>query len=799
MSGQDDKSLADSGPRTTSAAEHSASVSDGRESQTQGAVRPRDENDHVAEKEFAKQDAASTGQQSTNDDKEDKDKIPANAGQPQSQLRRDDSGTTTRQSSIVHDPAQGDRTAAASGVAPSQGAPSIKHDIATDLQQVDSTSGNDDARKQSGDMESSAEPKKATPSDSTTSVANVASATAQSQSEIKPDTEMTPVDQTTTSKSATASNVSSLPARAENQPTDQAVTSHAPVDSSAVADNTVGEMAKSQQSATPELEHSERTLVMSTTQESRSEPNPISTSVLKFPAAFSGTSSDFDGNRNTSATDATSGSVVGSDLARSQVAHQAKNLESSEKSAAPVGVPTIEQDGNATVARATERGASSLAETASTLVSTTASAVGDQKAFDASRTVSAVNSAPASSGAAPPSEVASQLPTTGLSIATQAVSESAGMIRTVSQSSAPAFELSRIPSGPGSGTFQSSALPTAMPIAPAGAAPSTTSSFAGHASAPPQFDPKISALYANNSSFSASAVSGADQMSSFEGIQPTYHPMSAQTLPVAQADARNASAKVLHVPLAPHVGVTGRVAIDTSTKLETLRKEARKLGEEHYNRGPGRKRPLPVAGDGSPALSKKDKKSQSAYISRFAAKEYEKLLEDAVAAADASLDLLRSQNKMCRQDNSDMREQIAALEAAIRGGLASMRLRLAVGLPHGATRRRFAVNEREKADSESVSSPSKDNTGKSAHTEKPSTETPNVASTEKKESSVAEEAKEGKSETMSLDVDNSSKDHGQHEDSSKARSDSGQMVNNGSKSSDSAVAADASPDTAHAT
>jgi hypothetical protein len=122
------------------------------------------------------------------------------------------------------------------------------------------------------------------------------------------------------------------------------------------------------------------------------------------------------------------------------------------------------------------------------------------------------------------------------------------------------------------------------------------------------------------------------------------------------------------------------VNVEASTKLEDLRRDARKLGEAEYMRGPGAKRPRPDAGaDGrgqDPVMLKKDKKSQSAYVSRFAAKEYEKLLEQAVQAADALLSADRNRNAAIRQDNADMREQVTALENIVRSGLATIRGRL---------------------------------------------------------------------------------------------------------------------------
>jgi hypothetical protein len=111
--------------------------------------------------------------------------------------------------------------------------------------------------------------------------------------------------------------------------------------------------------------------------------------------------------------------------------------------------------------------------------------------------------------------------------------------------------------------------------------------------------------------------------------------------------------------------------------LDGLRKEARRLGEVEYERGPGLKRARRSGGAAVDlAQEKKEKKSQSAYVSRFAAKDYERLLEEAVCATDAALARGRAANAGMKQDNMDMREQIEALEAAVGGGAAAMRMRL---------------------------------------------------------------------------------------------------------------------------
>lgn len=141
----------------------------------------------------------------------------------------------------------------------------------------------------------------------------------------------------------------------------------------------------------------------------------------------------------------------------------------------------------------------------------------------------------------------------------------------------------------------------------------------------------------------------------------------------------------------PPAGVEHQARAKAATQLDQLRRTARRLGEDHYARGPGaRKRPRSEAGnsppkvggledveqheqgtfDGTlPQMSKKDKKSQSAYVSRFAAKEYEKLLEDYVRNSDMNAFHQRSEIALLQQGVVAMRAQVAALDQAIAAGI----------------------------------------------------------------------------------------------------------------------------------
>lgn len=159
---------------------------------------------------------------------------------------------------------------------------------------------------------------------------------------------------------------------------------------------------------------------------------------------------------------------------------------------------------------------------------------------------------------------------------------------------------------------------------------------------------------------------------------------SATASVVAAAPAKAESVRAVPAPLPGVVPVRlmflpGSGSAVGAT-LDGLRKEARRLGEVEYEKGPGvrvqQERLEVQTPEAALALEKKIKKSQSAYVSRFGAKEYERLLEEAVTAMDASLLKKRAFNAGMKQDNADMREQIEALDAAVSGGVSSIRMRM---------------------------------------------------------------------------------------------------------------------------
>lgn len=101
-------------------------------------------------------------------------------------------------------------------------------------------------------------------------------------------------------------------------------------------------------------------------------------------------------------------------------------------------------------------------------------------------------------------------------------------------------------------------------------------------------------------------------------------------------------------------------------KLEELRAQSRAIGERMYFAGPGAKRPRKVEAlpDSNPA-KKKLKKNMSAYVSRFAAKEYEGLLAKTVSESERELAKAWSLRDDTQRDNLIMREQVARLQAQV--------------------------------------------------------------------------------------------------------------------------------------
>lgn len=100
--------------------------------------------------------------------------------------------------------------------------------------------------------------------------------------------------------------------------------------------------------------------------------------------------------------------------------------------------------------------------------------------------------------------------------------------------------------------------------------------------------------------------------------------------------------------------------------LEKLRTEARTKAELAYANGPGRKRyrgweTLPE----SDPVFRREKKTRSAYVSRFKAKEYEQLLERSVADSEELNEEHRMTLESTEASNNALRAQIRALQTRL--------------------------------------------------------------------------------------------------------------------------------------
>jgi hypothetical protein len=138
----------------------------------------------------------------------------------------------------------------------------------------------------------------------------------------------------------------------------------------------------------------------------------------------------------------------------------------------------------------------------------------------------------------------------------------------------------------------------------------------------------------------------------------------------AAVAARGTMSLIRHV--AVPLSAPSQVSVGTTAdavacmKLEELRAQSRAIGERMYFAGPGAKRPRKIESmpDTNPA-KKKLKKNMSAYVSRFAAKEYETLLAEAVSLSEAKLAAARLARDRVQAENQAMRDEVARLSGEL--------------------------------------------------------------------------------------------------------------------------------------
>lgn len=136
----------------------------------------------------------------------------------------------------------------------------------------------------------------------------------------------------------------------------------------------------------------------------------------------------------------------------------------------------------------------------------------------------------------------------------------------------------------------------------------------------------------------------------------------------------NAINELLSIPPAPAPTAGGRPDVVLQLRaesaayaaLESLREAALARGEARYAAGPGKRRPRnwELLSEDDPVF-RAEKKTRSAYVSRFRAKEYETLLEDRVAAGEDALTDTRGRLTAESAENATLKEQLARLRAQV--------------------------------------------------------------------------------------------------------------------------------------
>lgn len=125
---------------------------------------------------------------------------------------------------------------------------------------------------------------------------------------------------------------------------------------------------------------------------------------------------------------------------------------------------------------------------------------------------------------------------------------------------------------------------------------------------------------------------------------------------------------------APRSDLVRQIKAQTAAEaaLENLRCEARRQAETAYAQGPGRKRvrgweTLPETN----AIYRREKKTRSAYVSRFKAKEYERLLENRLHVVSISNDETRQTLAKENQTHEQLIRKICDLKRQLAANTSS--------------------------------------------------------------------------------------------------------------------------------
>lgn len=153
---------------------------------------------------------------------------------------------------------------------------------------------------------------------------------------------------------------------------------------------------------------------------------------------------------------------------------------------------------------------------------------------------------------------------------------------------------------------------------------------------------------------------------SFYAPQPP--PPASSAAPASHALWQVVAPAVVEATTLPDGTPTPSAAVSAARlRLHYLQRSARAEGEREFERGVGaRTRADDHAlgrGRASDAVSRRRRKTRSAYVSRYAAKQYARLLEDHVASADAQVAGLRARVAEDERRIAAAKELLASIEA----------------------------------------------------------------------------------------------------------------------------------------
>lgn len=197
--------------------------------------------------------------------------------------------------------------------------------------------------------------------------------------------------------------------------------------------------------------------------------------------------------------------------------------------------------------------------------------------------------------------------------------------------------------------------------------------------APPSSAPFSSALEPLSMSAPLSMPSSSLPQA-FYAPQPPMHPPTSSAAPASHPLWPAVAPAAVEATTLPDGTLTPSAAVSAARlRLHYLQRSARAEGEREFERGVGaRTRADDHAlgrGRASDAVARRRRKTRSAYVSRYAAKQYARLLEEHVASADATVTGLRVRVAEDERRITAAKELLASIEARTSGALVSTQVR----------------------------------------------------------------------------------------------------------------------------